>query len=96
LIKLLSFKTLCSDNFLVENLIEALSDILDGLHGIDGLENATLVVVREDGCSLAMVGYHSAAKDFCVVIFALNQWLTGEVILATNLGRVELYVVGAT
>lgn len=96
MIKLLTFYALCSDNFLVENLIEVLSDILDGLHGIDGLENATLVVVREDRCSLTMVGYHSAAEDFCVVILALNQWLTCEVILATNLGRIELNVVGAT
>ena len=83
-------------DILVENLIEVLSDILDGLHGIDGLEDVTLVEVRENGGSLAMVGLHSAAEDFCVVILALNQGLTGEVILATNLGRVELNVVGTT
>ena len=74
----------------------ALSDILDGLHGIDRLEDLTLVEVRQDGCCLAMVGHHSTAEDFCVIVLALDQGLTGEVILTTNLRRVELYVVGAS
>ena len=43
-----------------------------------------------------MVGDHSAAEDFRVIVLALDQGLTGEVILTTNLRRVELYVVGAT
>jgi hypothetical protein len=43
-----------------------------------------------------MVGNHSAAEDFRVIVLALDQGLTGEVILTTNLRRIELYVVSAT
>ena len=52
-----------------------------------------LVIVGEDGGSLCVVGLHSLSQDLGVIVLALDKRLASEVVLALNLGWVELDVV---
>ena len=43
-----------------------------------------------------MVGLHSAAEDFGVIVLALDEGFTSEIVMTLNLRGVELDMVGTT
>ena len=88
-------RSMCSGEVLL--VVETGEDgALDGVHlfhGVDGEKLVLLLIETEDGSGLSVVGAHSLDEGLLVVIRSLDESITGLVVLALNLGRVELDVV---
>ena len=83
-------------NVLVEDLIDVLADRFNRGHSINCIEKVLLIVVSEDGRSHCVVCLHSLSEYLSIVILALDERLTSQVVLSLNLGWVELYVVASS
>lgn len=64
------------------------------LAGVNGLPDARVLVVADDGRRLLVVGLETLAQRLGVVVTALHQRLARDVVLHVVLGRVEDAVVG--
>lgn len=82
------------DPVVVKDLEQALPHLPRFLAGINRLPDATLLVVRDNGGSLLMVGTEALLERFGVVIGALDERLTRHVIGHIGLGWVEDLMVG--
>lgn len=79
----------------VEDLKQALPDLTRLLAGIDGLPDAGLLVVVDDGRGLSVICHKALLEGLGVVVGALDEGLAGNVINHGLLGGVEDLVVGA-
>lgn len=82
-------------SLVIDNLEQALPDLARLLAGVDGLPDARLLVVGDDGGGLGVVGAEALLERLGVVVGALDEGLTRHVVGHGHLGRVEDLVVGA-
>lgn len=73
----------------VKDVEQAFPDGTGLLGGIDGLPDASLAVVVDDGGSLGVVGCEALLERIGVVVGALDQRLASHVVSHGLLGRVE-------
>jgi hypothetical protein len=82
-------------SLIIKDLEQALPHLAGLLTRIDGLPDTRLLVVRDNGRSLGVVGREALLKRLCVVVGALDERLARDVVGHGGLGRVEDLVVGA-
>lgn len=80
---------------LVENTQQGLPHASRLLGGINASPDASLLVIANDWCGLLVVGNKTLLESLGVIVGALNQWLTGNIVLHVSLWWVENLVVRA-
>lgn len=78
----------------IEDGKQGLPDLTGLLAGVNGLPDAGVLVVADDGRRLLVVGLETLAEGLGVVVGALHEGLASDVVLHGLLGRVEGQVVG--
>ena len=65
----------------------------DGCSSLEGAKAAAALVVVQDRGGALMVGGHALAKSLPCIILTMHEWLTSDIVLTLNLGRIELEMV---